>query len=44
MADYDVNLSDVQESIRFLQAFLETKQPDVDWTPGGPDHDVTIKG
>lgn len=44
MADYDVNLSDVQESIRFLQAFLETKQPDVDWTPGGPDHEVTIKG
>lgn len=44
MADYDVNLSDVQESIRFLQAFLETKQPDIDWTPGGPDHEVTIKG
>jgi len=44
MADYDVNLSDVQESIRFLQAFLETKQPDVDWTPGGPDHEVIIKG
>lgn len=44
MADFDVNLSDVQESIRFLQAFLETKQPDIDWTPGGPDHEVTIKG
>lgn len=44
MADLNVNLSDVQESIRFLQAFLETKQPDIDWTPGGPDHEVTIKG
>lgn len=44
MADFDVNLSDVQESIRFLRAFLETKQPDIDWTPGGPDHEVTVKG
>lgn len=44
MADVDVNLSDVQESIRFLQAMLEVKQPGVDWTPGGPDHEVVIKG
>jgi hypothetical protein len=44
MADHELLQRDVQESVRFLQAFLEVQEPEVDWTPGSPDHAVVIKG
>lgn len=44
MADFNVTLASVQDSLKFLQAFLEVQDPTVDWTPGSPDHQIVIKG
>lgn len=44
MADHDLLQRDVQDSVRFLQAFLEVEEPEIDWAPGSPDHAVVIKG
>ena len=44
MADHDLLQRDVQESVRFLQALLEVEEPEIDWSPGSPDHAVIIKG
>lgn len=44
MADHDLLQRDVQESVRFLQAFLEVQEPEIDYAPGSPDHAVVIKG
>ncbi len=44
MTSYNVTLASVQDSLKFLQAFLEAQDPTVDWTPGSPDHQIIIKG
>lgn len=44
MADFNVTLASVQDSLKFLQAFLENQDPTVDWTPGSPDYQIVVKG